>query len=62
MELDNDTRRAQACAQLRGTADRLAHLPLDDPKRAREEITRMLDELGRWSERAGLEAATGEGE
>ncbi|MCW5891748.1 MAG: hypothetical protein KIT14_14540 [bacterium] len=60
MEHDNQARRAQTCAQLRRAAEHLETMPIEHAKEAMEELAAALDELGRWSERAGLMAATGE--
>jgi hypothetical protein len=60
MDHDNHAKRMQACAELRRAAEALERLPLEDPKRALEALAATLDDLGRWSERAGLDAATGE--
>jgi hypothetical protein len=62
MEHDNHAKRMQACAQLRRAAEALESMPVEDAKRALEELTSTLDDLGRWSERAGLDAATGDDE
>lgn len=62
MEPEESSPRARACAQLRRTASQLEALHPEAARQAMEELADILDDLGRWSERAGLSAATGEGE